>query len=62
MTFEFSKDLHYIKRKVYSVMDWLGDIGGLSGSLYTLFGAAVIVFQYRVTYSEIAKETYLIGN
>ena len=54
VTFEFSKDLRMVKRKVYSIMDFLGDIGGLSGSLHALFGAAVIVFQYKVTYSEVA--------
>ena len=34
-------------------MDWLGDIGGLAGSLYALFGALVIIFQYKIVYSFI---------
>ena len=44
LTFELDRDLRVIKRKVYSLMDWLGDIGGLSGSLYALFTAAVMIF------------------
>ena len=41
-------------------MDWLGDIGGLAGSLYALFGALVIIFQYKIVYSFIGQNTFLI--
>ena len=41
-------------------MDWLGDIGGLAGSLYAIFGAVVIVFQYKVAYFYVAQQTYMI--
>ena len=44
ITYEFSRDLRQLKRKVYSIMDWLGDIGGLAGSLYALLGVIVLVF------------------
>ena len=61
MTFELSRDLRLIKREVYSIMDWLGNIGGLTGSLYGLFGAAVMVFEYQSMFTELTRDAYLIG-
>ena len=43
VTYELNRDLKIIKRKVYGFLDLLGDIGGLSGSLYSIFFAAIIV-------------------
>ena len=33
MTFEKDLDLTVIDRQVYSVLDWLGDVGGLAEAL-----------------------------
>ena len=44
ITYEFSRDLRQLKRKVYSIMDWLGDIGGLKASLFALFSTIVLIF------------------
>lgn len=60
LTFELDRDLKVIKRKVYSLMDWLGDLGGLSGSLYALFAALVIIFQYKIVYFYLATKTFLV--
>jgi len=30
VTFEFDLDLHRIDRDVYSILDWIGDMGGLN--------------------------------
>ena len=60
ITFELDRDLRVVKRNVYIFMDWLGDIGGLAGSLYALFGALVIIFQYKIVYSFIGQNTFLI--
>ena len=45
-------NLLVIHRRVYGILDWLGDVGGLASSIYTLFFALIIVFQYKaaVTY------------
>ena len=43
VTYELNRDLKIIRRKVYGFLDLLGDIGGLSGSLYSIFFAAIIV-------------------
>ena len=58
ITFELNRDLRMVHRQVYMFMDWLGDIGGLSGSLYAIFGLVVMVFQYKVVYNYIATNTY----
>lgn len=43
VTYEMNRDLFIIKRKVYTVLDFLGDIGGLAGALKSLFLVLVIV-------------------
>ena len=43
ITYEFSRDLVVIKRKVYGFLDFMGDIGGLAGALHASFAAAIIV-------------------
>ena len=53
-------DLRMLKRKVYTIMDLMGDVGGLQGSLFTLFGALVMIFQYKAAYNHVAHETYMI--
>ena len=58
VTFEFNKDLKVIKRKVYSAIDWLGDIGGLSGSLYGLLLTTVLIFQYQSDFGHLSSQTY----
>ena len=60
VTFELNRDLRVVKRKVYMIMDWLGDIGGLSGSLYAMVGVFVAIFQYKVVYNYIATNTYRV--
>ena len=43
VTYELNRDLKIIRRKVYGFLDLLADLGGLSGSLYSIFLVAVIV-------------------
>ncbi len=49
-----------ISRKVYGILDWLGDIGGLAGALKALFTALIIVFQYKAAINYVSNHTYLI--
>ena len=44
ISYEMSENLWTIQRRVYGILDLLGDVGGLAGSLYTLFFALIIVF------------------
>ena len=44
ITYELNRDLKIVSRKVYGILDWLGDIGGLAGALQALFVAAITIF------------------
>jgi hypothetical protein len=47
-------------RKVYSVLELLGDIGGLTGSLHFI-GLAIITFiSNRIFASEIMRQMYQV--
>ena len=46
ITIEFDLDLTVIDRQVYSVLDWLGDTGGLGEALFFLGGALLVILQY----------------
>ena len=60
LTFEMNLDMIVIDRQVYSSLDWMGDIGGLSGALYSTFAAAIIIFQYKAVISYVSNHTFLI--
>ena len=60
ITYEFARDLQVIRRKVYSFLDWMGDIGGLAGALHATFAAAIIVFQYKAVISYVSNHVFLI--
>ena len=37
VTYEFDLDLYRVDRDVYSILDWIGDVGGLREGLFILF-------------------------
>ena len=43
ITYEFSRDLVVIKRKVYGFLEFMSDLGGLAGALHGSFASALIV-------------------
>ena len=46
VTFELDLDFTVTDRQVYSVLDWLGDIGGLVESLFFIGGIVLMIFNY----------------
>lgn len=46
LTFELSLDMTVIDRQVYSLLDWLGDIGGLGEALFFLGGGLLLILKY----------------
>lgn len=60
ITYELSRDLNIIRRKVYGILDFLGDLGGLAGALRGLFAGVVIIFQYKVVLNYVSNHTFLI--
>ena len=54
ITYELDRDLRIIRRTVYSLLDLLGDIGGLAGALRALFIITVTIFQYKAVISYVS--------
>ena len=60
ITYELNRDLQIIRRKVYGILDFLGDLGGLAGALRGLFTVVVLIFQYKVVLNYVSNHTFLI--
>ena len=56
VTFEFDLTLYRIDRDVYSILDWVGDLGGLSEGLIIIFGIMITFSQFN------SFEHYMIEN
>ena len=59
LTYELNLDLLIVKRSVYGVLDLLGDIGGLAGSLKSLFFSLTIILQYKAAIAYVSHHTFL---
>ena len=60
LTYERSLDLLIVKRKVYGLLDLLGDVGGLASSLKSLFFSLILVFQYKAALTYVSNHTYKV--
>ena len=60
LTYQLSGDLQIVKRKVYGILDFLGDLGGLASSIKAFFFVAISIFQYKAAVSYVASHTFLI--
>ncbi len=47
MTFEFDLDLHRVDRDVYSILDWIGDIGGLREGLVIILAGCLGLVKFH---------------
>ena len=47
ITFEFDLTLYRIDRDVYSILDWVGDVGGLNEGLFLFFKMILLFFQFH---------------
>ena len=47
VTWEFDMTLYRIDRDVYSILDWIGDVGGLSEGLVIGLGAVLTIFNFN---------------
>ena len=59
-TVYFRFDSHYnvYSRRIYSIMDLLGDIGGMYSSIYFIGYIMIFFFQHRMFISAILKQLY----
>ena len=44
LTYELERDLSKIRRQVYGILDYVGDIGGLAGAVFSIFSTLVLLF------------------
>ena len=56
LTFELSRTRLDYTRTVYSVFDFLGDIGGFHGALVPTFAGLVYILQYRGSYMFLMQD------
>ena len=59
ITFELSRTQIEYTRRVYSTLDFLGDIGGLFGALGPMFFLGVKVLQYKGLYMFLMSDMLL---
>ena len=59
ITYELSTDLFVVKRQVYTLLEYLGDLGGLAGALHGSFTLLVKVFLYKASINYISLHTVL---
>ena len=60
IAYEFNRDLNMFRRKVYGLLDFLGDIGGLAGSLSSIFAGLIIFFRYKAAINYVSNRLFLI--
>ena len=47
VTFEFDLTLYRVDRDVYSILDWVGDVGGLNEGLYLILSVILAISQFH---------------
>ena len=58
VSFEVSQDRIKIQRIVFSLLEWLGDVGGLLEILYITFSLIYIVFHYQTFEEYLVDKLY----
>ena len=59
VTYEMSLDKKIYIREVYTLLDLMGDLGGLFGALTPLFAAIVKLCQYEGAYQFIMHDMFI---
>ena len=58
VTFEFNLDKTYIDRQAYSILDWLGDIGGITEAFFFIGAAFLGVVEYGKLDQMLIQDLY----
>ena len=53
-------DTKHYNRSVYSILDYIGDIGGLAGAVFSIFSTLVLLLQWKTTINYTGNHLYLI--
>ncbi len=59
ITYEISLDRRDYFRRVYGVLDFLADVGGLFGAISPLCFIIVLCFQYRSSYQFVMADLFV---
>ena len=59
MTYEFDLTLYRIDRDVYSILDWIGDVGGLNEGLIIIFSLVLGLMNYNTFEHYMIENLYL---
>ena len=62
VTYEFDLNLEVIDRQVYSILDWLGDIGGLGEASFFLGTIFLGIFHYGKFEVMLIRELFRAGS
>ena len=60
ITYVLERDLSKIRRQVYGILDYVGDLGGLAGAIFSIFSTLVLLFQWKTTINYTGNHLYLI--
>ena len=60
--FRYDPKYSTYQRRIYSIMDLLGDIGGLYSSLFSIGYLLICFFNHRMFISAILKRIYQVKN
>ena len=58
ITFEFDLNLYKIDRDPYSLLDWLGDVGGFQSAVILLLGMIFSLFNYHTFEDHMVTQLY----
>ena len=58
VTFEFDLTLYRVDRDVYSILDWIGDVGGLYEGLFLFFKMLLIFSQFNDFHHYLIERLY----
>ena len=58
ITFELSLSEMQYRRHVYSIIDCIGDIGGLYGALFPICSILVVILQFKGEYLFLMSEMF----
>ena len=59
IVFEVNLNRKRIQRSVYSLLDWIGDVGGLLEAMFVSFSILVAVFHYKTFEKFMVENLFL---
>ena len=58
VSYEFDMNMHVINRNTYTLLNWLGDIGGFGEGLVIIFGFTIALFNYNTFEDHLVRQLY----